>query len=212
MVNRRCKACNDEMACTFEEPMSALIRAGDDAIQDHMVEHGGLLPFTWMAPIFLKLNLKDRRLKRHLDRRLNDDPISADYTWEHMHHLHTVARAFHINATVEGKAVGSLVVFPIDAEPTVAACMAHGPVGGEAFAFDASMVRADANRKNGHDNDDRPPTAGTPAARDYLATLDDAAFGAATPVVPKVISPVDPAARWTSAHGAVRNLRTAPTI
>jgi len=86
-------------------------------------------------------------------------------------------------------------------EATVAACMAEGLVGGEAFAVDASMVRADANRKNGHDNGDRPPTAGTPAVRDYLATLDDAAFGAATPVAPKVISPVDPAARWTSAHG-----------
>lgn len=113
-----CKPCNDEMARTFEDPMSALIRAGGDAIQDHMVEHGGLLPFTWMALIFLKLHLKDRRLKRHLDRRLGDHPISADYTWEHMHHLHAVARAFHINATVEREAVGSLFVFPIDAEPT----------------------------------------------------------------------------------------------
>ena len=86
-------------------------------------------------------------------------------------------------------------------EATVAACMAQGLVGGEAFAVDASMVRADANRKNGHDNGDRTPTANTPAVRDYLATLDDAAFGAATPTVPKVISPVDPAARFTSAHG-----------
>jgi transposase len=86
-------------------------------------------------------------------------------------------------------------------EATVAACMAQGLVGGEAFAVDASMVRADANRKNGHDNGDRPPTGGTPAVRDYLATLDDAAFGAATTTMPKVISPVDPAARWTSAHG-----------
>lgn len=63
------------------------------------------------------------------------------------------------------------------------------------------MVRADANRKNGHDNGDRTPTANTPAVREYLATLDDAAFGAATPTLPKVISPIDPAARWTSAHG-----------
>ena len=34
---------------------------------------------------------------------------------------------------------------------------------------------------------------------EYLAVLDDAAFGAATPVQPKFISPVDPAARWTAA-------------
>jgi hypothetical protein len=111
-----CKPCNDEMARMFEGPISALIRAGGDAVQDHIAKHGGLLPFTWMALIFLKLHLKDRRLKRHLDRRLGDDPISADYTWEHMHHLHAVARAFHINAAVEREAVGSLFVFPIDAE------------------------------------------------------------------------------------------------
>ena len=30
--------------------------------------------------------------------------------------------------------------------------------------------------------------------------LDDAAFGAATEIVPKFISPADPAARWTGAH------------
>jgi transposase len=48
-------------------------------------------------------------------------------------------------------------------EATVAACMAAGLVGGEAFAVDASMIRADANRKNGHDNGNRTPTAGTPA-------------------------------------------------
>ena len=33
--------------------------------------------------------------------------------------------------------------------------------------------------------------------------LDDAAFGAATPVVPKLVSPADPAARWTGADGGL---------
>ena len=47
--------------------------------------------------------------------------------------------------------------------------------------------------KNGHDNSDRPPPCSTPAVHDYLATLDDAAFCAATPV--------DATARWISAHG-----------
>ena len=39
------------------------------------------------------------------------------------------------------------------------------------------------------------------AVQEYLAVLDDAAFGAATEVTPKFISPADPAARWTGAHG-----------
>ena len=39
------------------------------------------------------------------------------------------------------------------------------------------------------------------AVDEYLAVLDDAAFGAATEVKPKFISPADPAARWTGADG-----------
>jgi hypothetical protein len=35
--------------------------------------------------------------------------------------------------------------------------------------------------------------------KEYLATLDDAAFGAATDVEPKFVSPRDPAAQWTGA-------------
>jgi hypothetical protein len=35
--------------------------------------------------------------------------------------------------------------------------------------------------------------------KEYLATLDDAAFGAATAVEPKFVSPSDPAAQWTGA-------------
>ena len=37
------------------------------------------------------------------------------------------------------------------------------------------------------------------AMREYLATLDDAAFGAASEVTPKFVPPSDPAAQWTGA-------------
>jgi hypothetical protein len=37
------------------------------------------------------------------------------------------------------------------------------------------------------------------ATKEYLATLDDAAFGAASDVTPKFVSPSDPAAQWTGA-------------
>lgn len=46
----------------------------------------------------------------------------------------------------------------------------------------------------------RPPEAASRAIDEYLAVLDDAAFGAATPVTPKFISPADPASRWTGAN------------
>jgi transposase len=83
-------------------------------------------------------------------------------------------------------------------EATVERCITEGLVGGEGFAVDASLIRADANRQGGSD---LPTKATSRAVAEYLTVLDDAAFGAATPVEPKTISPVDPAARWTAAHG-----------
>ena len=89
-------------------------------------------------------------------------------------------------------------------ETTVARCMTEGLVGGEVFAVDASMIKADANRQRSVPGDEGlPDEAVGHAVREYLETLDDAAFGAATPVVPKFISLADPAARWTGANGGL---------
>jgi transposase len=80
-------------------------------------------------------------------------------------------------------------------------CMSEGLVGGEGFAVDASLIKAEANRERSVPGDPGlPPEASSRAIDEYLAVLDDAAFGAATPVTPKFISPVDPAARWTAAN------------
>jgi transposase len=86
-------------------------------------------------------------------------------------------------------------------ETVVERCMAEGLVGGEAFAVDASLIAADAHRQKGvASNAELAPQANR-AVEEYLAVLDDAAFGAATPVEPKHVSPTDPAARWTAANG-----------
>jgi len=81
-------------------------------------------------------------------------------------------------------------------------CIEEGLVGGEGFAVDASLIKADANRQRGIEGETGlPPEAAGRAVQEYLTVLDDAAFGAATEVTPKFISPADPAARWTGAHG-----------
>ena len=75
--------------------------------------------------------------------------------------------------------------------------------GGEGFAVDASLIVADANKQRsiaGKDWDkSRDPETASRAVKEYLATLDDAAFGAASEVTPKFVSPSDPAAQWTGA-------------
>jgi transposase len=89
-------------------------------------------------------------------------------------------------------------------ETTVQRCIAEGLVGGEGFAVDASMIKADANRQRCVPGSEwQAPEAANHAVREYLAVLDDAAFGAATPVVPKFISPADPGSRWTGANGGL---------
>src|SRR5229473_2837053 len=79
-------------------------------------------------------------------------------------------------------------------EAVVRRCMAEGLVGCEGFAVDASLIVADAHRQRGVATPDQLDPTANRAVAEYLATLDEAAFGAATSVEPKFISPVDPAA------------------
>jgi hypothetical protein len=74
-------------------------------------------------------------------------------------------------------------------------------VGGDSFGVDASLISADACRFEKIEPEAWAPEKITRAAQEYLDTLDDAAFGAATPVRPKALSPSDPAARFTAANG-----------
>ena len=87
-------------------------------------------------------------------------------------------------------------------ETVLRRCIREGLVGGETFAIDASLIKADANRQNVIEGENGLPAEATGrAVEEYLAVLNDAAFGAATDVTPKFVSPADPAARWTGAHG-----------
>ena len=89
-------------------------------------------------------------------------------------------------------------------ETTVQRCMEAGLVGGDGFAVDASLIRADANKQRsaaGSEEVDWEAMAATRrSVREYLDTLDEAAWGAASVVKPKFVSRSDPAAQWTGAH------------
>ena len=98
---------------------------------------------------------------------------------------------------------GTSDVFRRVFERVVEACIAAGLVGGEGFAVDASLIAADANKQRSIPGSEWTPTrtaeSASRAMREYLASLDDAAFGAASEVIPKFVSPSDPAAQWTGA-------------
>src|SRR5471030_464091 len=71
-------------------------------------------------------------------------------------------------------------------------CMTEGLVDGAAFAVDASLIAADANKQRsaaGSDDVDWEAIARTRrSVREYLDTLDEAAWGAPSETVPKFIS------------------------
>ena len=87
-------------------------------------------------------------------------------------------------------------------QSVVERCIKEGLVGGEGFAIDASIIRADANRRRGTPSTEPvewpSPEQRSRAVREYLDALD-----AAEPVgaPPKYLSMTDPAARWTAAPG-----------
>ena len=87
-------------------------------------------------------------------------------------------------------------------ETVVERCIAEGLVAGEGFAIDASIIRADANRRRGVPSTETvewpAPEQRSRAVREYLAALDEAEPIGATP---KYLSMTDPAARWTAAPG-----------
>jgi transposase len=88
-------------------------------------------------------------------------------------------------------------------ERVVEACIVAGLVGGEGFAVDASLIVADANKQRSIPGPEwkkaGPAETASRAMREYLTTLDNTAFGAASDVTPKFVSPSDPAAQWTGA-------------
>lgn len=87
-------------------------------------------------------------------------------------------------------------------ETVLRRCMSEGLVGGEGFAIDASVVKADANRARGLPGDQAidwvQETSMTRAVHEYLTGLEQAN---PTDTPPKNISLTDPAARWTAAPG-----------
>jgi transposase len=87
-------------------------------------------------------------------------------------------------------------------ESVVQRCMTEGLVRGEGFAVDASIIKADANRRRGVPSEEgidwSNPQLGTRAVREYLQALEEEGqIG----TIPKNISLTDPGARWTAAPG-----------
>jgi IS5 family transposase len=86
-------------------------------------------------------------------------------------------------------------------EKVVRECMAAGLVKGEGFAVDASVIEADASRFKrieGSEIDWTDEERARRPIREYLAALDGKDRTSNPDRAPKALSPIDPAAAWTT--------------
>lgn len=111
-----CAECNALMGKRIEEPISKLISCGYETFTKALSERGHEFLFVWMALIFLKTHLKDRNFRTERDLRKASEPISEMYEWGHLHHLHSIARSFYINAEISPDVLGSFLVIPVRSE------------------------------------------------------------------------------------------------
>lgn len=93
-------------------------------------------------------------------------------------------------------------------EAVLGRCMIEGLVGGEGFAVDASVIKADANRANVTTPEDPKDWPGgdrpSRAVREYLAALEETnpVESDTVPIAtPRTVSLSDPQARYTAAPG-----------
>ena len=87
-------------------------------------------------------------------------------------------------------------------ETVLRRCIREGLVGGEGFAVDASLIKADANRQNGIEGENGlPARSNRSGGRRISGRARRCRLRRRHRGDPKFVSPADPAARWTGAHG-----------
>lgn len=112
-----CIECNQHLSDTFEAPISEAFKRGFIGVKSMVDRDGTERLFLWMAFIYLKLHLKDRLLKKHLDPRLGTQAISEGYEWDTLHHIHCLARAHYKGARLNDFVLGSFMLVQLVPNP-----------------------------------------------------------------------------------------------
>ena len=108
---RCCGDCNAFLGREFEEPISAVVTEGYDAVLELVSDEGGRLDLLlWLSLIFLKSHLKDCEFRENLDLRLPDGTIGENYAPGLFHHLFCIVRARLFEVTYAGPIAGTIIV------------------------------------------------------------------------------------------------------
>lgn len=85
---RCCITCNSALGKHFEIPISRLIdQVGYDGLDSLKTDDRYLL-YKWLGLIYLKVHLRDKFNRLHLDVREKRLAIAEEYNWNDFHHVH----------------------------------------------------------------------------------------------------------------------------
>ncbi len=112
-----CVECNSTMGEKFEVPIRGIFSKGHEALSKELKENGPYRLFCWMSLIFLKTHLKDKYLKFDRDLRKGEMRIGELHSWEDLHHVHCIARAFYTGCELTPEVIGSVLVLPAKVMP-----------------------------------------------------------------------------------------------
>lgn len=109
-----CVDCNSFLSLEVETPISKLFNKNYDEFTEELKINpkAYFLLYIWVSLIFVKMHLKHKELRFHLDYRKPNFKISEIYSWENVHHIHCVARALYTNAVIDEKVIGSFLILP----------------------------------------------------------------------------------------------------
>ena len=107
-----CSTCNSSLGELVENPVREILVQGNDAVNAHMEAEGPWLFFKWLNLLFLKTHLKDKYLRRHLDRRRGGETLDSEYEWQELHQIQCVCRSHLPWYDVDPRIVGSFFTLP----------------------------------------------------------------------------------------------------
>lgn len=113
---RCCKECNALLGARLEMPISQLFEDEIDGTVANLRAADPTLLYSWLCLVFIKLHLKDREFRADPDRRNPSPQIGKIYDWDSLHHIYSVARTPHSEASIDSSVPGTTCFFEMSNE------------------------------------------------------------------------------------------------
>jgi hypothetical protein len=109
-----CQDCNSLLGSEIEGPMSKLFSQPYKQFVEIVERTPEIIQdiFRWICLIYAKVHLKDKNYSYSLDKRVVSGPISDRHSWEHIHHIHAIARSFYTKPKIDPRVYGTIYIVP----------------------------------------------------------------------------------------------------